>query len=65
MCDKDAEVWLYITYGLWQEVHGEELKFFSFLFILFSFLYLHFTCYPESSLYPSPALLPLPPIPTS
>ena len=29
------------------------------------FLYLHFKCYPESSLYPPPALLPYPPTPTS
>jgi hypothetical protein len=29
------------------------------------FLYLHFKCYPESFLYPPPALLPYPPTPTS
>uniref|UniRef100_A0A8C6IH06 Uncharacterized protein n=1 Tax=Mus spicilegus TaxID=10103 RepID=A0A8C6IH06_MUSSI len=29
------------------------------------FLYIHFKCYPESSLYPPSTLLPYPPIPTS
>jgi hypothetical protein len=29
------------------------------------FLHLHFKCYPESTLYPPPALLPYPPTPTS
>jgi hypothetical protein len=37
----------------------------AFVFILFHFiryfLYLHFKCYPESPLYPPPALLPYPP----
>jgi hypothetical protein len=35
------------------------------LFSLRYFLYLHFKCYPESSLYPPPALLPYPLTPTS
>ena len=35
-----------------------------FIFIRY-FLYLHFKCYPESSLYPPVALLPYPPTPTS
>jgi hypothetical protein len=45
------------------------VQIYSFFFILFCikyFLYLHFKCYPESSLYlPPPALLPYPPTPTS
>jgi hypothetical protein len=32
-----------------------------FYFFIRYFLYLHFKCYPESPLYPSPALLPYPP----
>jgi hypothetical protein len=36
-----------------------------FFFLIRYFLYLHFKCYPESSLYPTPALLPYPPTPTS
>jgi hypothetical protein len=39
------------------------LNFFSFFIIYF--LYLHFKCYPESPLYPPPALIPNPPIPAS
>jgi hypothetical protein len=40
--------------------------FFSFwFFFLLDFLNLHFKCYPKSSLYPPPALLPSPPTPTS
>jgi hypothetical protein len=35
------------------------------LFFLRYFLYLHFKCYPESPLYPPPALLPYLPTPTS
>ena len=36
------------------------------IFFLFRyFLYLLFKCYPESSLYPPPALLPYPPTPSS
>jgi hypothetical protein len=35
------------------------------IFLIRYFLYLHFKCYPESSLYPPPALLPYPPIPAS
>ena len=38
--------------------------FFSIFFIRY-FPHLHIQCYPKSSLYPSPALLPCPPIPTS
>jgi hypothetical protein len=34
-------------------------------FFIRYFLYLHFKCYPESSLYPPPALLPYPPTPSS
>jgi hypothetical protein len=42
----------------------------SFILFLFSFfisyfLYIHFKCYPESSLYPPPALLPYPLTPNS
>jgi hypothetical protein len=40
-----------------------NVVFFSFFFIRY-FLYLHFKCYPESSLYPPHALLPSPPTPT-
>jgi hypothetical protein len=40
--------------------------FLSFLlFFLRYFLYLHFKCYPESSLYLPPTLIPYPPTPTS
>jgi hypothetical protein len=44
--------------------------FFSFLFFFKTFfiryfLYLHFKCYPESSLYPPPILLAYPPSPSS
>jgi hypothetical protein len=35
------------------------------IIIIRYFLYLHFNCYPESSLYPPPSLLPYPPTPTS
>jgi hypothetical protein len=38
---------------------------FSGFFFIRYFLYLHFKCYPESPLYPPPALLPYPPNPTS
>jgi hypothetical protein len=42
------------------------LHFLSFLFYFIRyFLYLHFKCYPKSSLYPPLALLPYPPTPTS
>jgi hypothetical protein len=43
---------------------GLEMRRF-FFFLIRYFLYLHFKYYPESSLYPSPALLPYPPTPTS
>jgi hypothetical protein len=36
-----------------------------FLFLIRYFLHLHFKCYPKSPLYPPPALLPYPLIPTS
>ena len=36
-----------------------------FQFFIRYFLHLHFKCYPESPLYPPPALLPYPPTPTS
>ena len=36
-----------------------------FFFLVRYFLYLHFRCYPKSSLYPPPALLPYPLTPTS
>jgi hypothetical protein len=46
--------------------------FFGFCFVFCSrgfciryFLYIHFKCYPKSSLYPPPALLPYSPTPTS
>jgi hypothetical protein len=37
----------------------------GFYFFIRYFLYLHFKCYPKSSLYPTPTLLPYPPTPTS
>jgi hypothetical protein len=37
----------------------------SFFFLIRYFLYIHFRCYPENSLYPPSALLPYPPTPTS
>jgi hypothetical protein len=40
------------------------LKFYLFIFIRY-FLYIHFKCYPESSLYSPSALLPYPPTPAS
>ena len=49
----------------------EKLKYlYKCILLLFSFfiryfLHLHFTCYPESPLYPPPALLPKPPTPLS
>jgi hypothetical protein len=36
-----------------------------FNFFIRYFLHLHFKCYPESPLYPSPVLLPYPPTTTS
>jgi hypothetical protein len=36
-----------------------------FIIIIRYFLYIHFECYPESSLYPPSALLPYPPTPPS
>jgi hypothetical protein len=41
-----------------------DLLWFLSFFIRY-FLYIHFKCYPESSLYPPPTLLPYPPTPTS
>jgi hypothetical protein len=44
------------------------LPMFSYISILVFiryFLHLHFKCYPESPLYPSPALIPNPPTPAS
>jgi hypothetical protein len=43
------------------------LSFIVFFFNIFIryFLYFHFKCYPESSLYPPPAMLPYPQAPTS
>ena len=41
------------------------LKFLFFPFFIRYFLHLHLKCYPQSPLYPSPALLPKPPTPTS
>jgi hypothetical protein len=38
---------------------------FLYLFFLRYFLYIHFKCYPKSSLYPPSALLPYPPTPSS
>jgi hypothetical protein len=48
----------------------KEIKDFSFLFLfnfifIRCFLHLHFKCYPQSSLYIPPALLPSPPTPNS
>jgi hypothetical protein len=43
---------------------GSTLIFFPTFFITY-FLQLHFKCYPKSPLYPPPALLLYPPIPTS
>jgi hypothetical protein len=39
--------------------------FFPLFYFVRCFLYLHFKCYPDSSLFPPPALLPYPPTPTS
>jgi hypothetical protein len=36
-----------------------------YLFFISYFIYIHFKCYPKSSLYPPSALLPYPPTPTS
>jgi hypothetical protein len=41
-----------------------QIKLFVFFFIRY-FLHLHFKFYPQSPLYPTPALLPNPPTPTS
>jgi hypothetical protein len=38
---------------------------FLFFFLIRYFLYIHFKCYPESSLYPRHDLLPYPPTPAS
>jgi hypothetical protein len=60
-----------VTWGLNSEPHAgistvttEPLSPGSFFFF-FNFLHSHFKCYPESPLYPPPALLPYPPTPTS
>jgi hypothetical protein len=37
----------------------------EFFFFIRYFLNIHFKCYPESSLYPTSALLPYPPTPAS
>jgi hypothetical protein len=37
----------------------------TFFLIIRYFLYIHFKCYPKSSLYPPPTRLPYPPTPTS
>jgi hypothetical protein len=46
---------------------ANELYFFLFFphFSIRYFLHLHFKCYPKSSLYPSPTLIPFPLTPTS
>jgi hypothetical protein len=48
-CQKMIAWWQYVTKDFFYEI----------------FLYLHFKCYPECSLYPALALLPFPPTPTS
>jgi hypothetical protein len=50
-----------------QKLEHFQLSFYSFIhsFIIRYFLYIHFKCYPESSLYPPSALLPYPPTSTS
>jgi hypothetical protein len=55
----------------WKEKAGKKTlsfhlycHFFHFFLIRY-FLHLHFKCYPESSLYPPPTLLPYQPTPTS
>jgi hypothetical protein len=52
---------------LWNNLNIISINFFFFFFQFFirNFLHLHFKCYPESSLYPPPTLLPYPPTPTS
>ena len=50
--------------SLWV-VLGMTLCHLLLLFFFRYFLYLHFKCYPKSSLYPPSALLPYPPTPTS
>ena len=42
-----------------------DIYFLKVIFFIIYFLHLHFKCYPKSSLYPPPALLPYPPTPTS
>jgi hypothetical protein len=54
--------------GARESTQGAKKVFLFFIIIIIIiryFLYLHFKCYPEISLYPSPALLPYPPTPTS
>jgi hypothetical protein len=43
-----------------------DVSFFLFFLLDIFFIYIsNFKCYPKSSLYPPPTLLPYPPIPTS
>jgi hypothetical protein len=46
-------------------VSGLSFSFLCFNFFIRYFLHLHFKCYPQSPLYPPPALLPYLPTPTS
>jgi hypothetical protein len=49
----------------WVDCCSTSTCMWAFFFFIGYFLYLYFKCYPESSLYPPPALLPYPPTPTS
>jgi hypothetical protein len=62
---RDKTVRSHTTILIWLlELLGTGPRFVC-LFVFVYFLYLHFKCYPESSLYLPPALLPNPPTPAS
>jgi hypothetical protein len=50
---------------LWAKINEIATSFFLILFFIRYFLYIHFKCYPESSLYPPSTLLPYPLTPSS
>jgi hypothetical protein len=49
----------------WKLIWALLQALFIYLFIIRYFLYIHFKCYPEISLYPPSTLLPYPPTPAS
>jgi hypothetical protein len=55
---------VFITMDWVRIVHFSSTKCIEYIFIRY-FLHLHFKCYPECPLYPTHALLPNPPTPTS